>query len=64
MSVFASRLYKSEGVTPEITAVYEYISSLVGPDCAGDKELTFLVLRVRSQLCICSVFVFVFHGNI
>lgn len=49
MSVFSSRLYKSEGVTPEITAVYNYIASLLGADCAGDKDLTFLTLRVGNM---------------
>ena len=50
MFTFVSRLYNSDGVTPEVTAVYEFMTSLLGPDCAGDKELTFLALRVRSQL--------------
>lgn len=41
------RLYQAEGkVTPEIAAVYEFMASIVGADCAGDKELTFLALRV------------------
>ncbi|KAG7239697.1 hypothetical protein INR49_028633 [Caranx melampygus] len=44
------KLHAREGVTPEITAVSEYMSSLLGADCAGDKELTFLTLRVRSNL--------------
>lgn len=43
---FVIRLYKAEGVTPEITAVSEFMASLLGADCAGEKELTFLALRV------------------
>lgn len=50
MSIFVIRLHAREGVTPEITAVSEYMSSLLGVDCAGDKELTFLTLRVGTQL--------------
>ncbi|XP_069573252.1 apolipoprotein B-100-like [Brachyistius frenatus] len=44
------RLYKAEGLTPEITAVYEFMSSLLGADCAGEKELTFLTLRVIGNM--------------
>ncbi|XP_030577076.1 apolipoprotein B-100-like [Archocentrus centrarchus] len=50
LSNAARKLYKSEGVTPEITAVYEYIASLLGADCAGEKELTFLILRVVGNM--------------
>ncbi|MEQ2164102.1 hypothetical protein GOODEAATRI_003098 [Goodea atripinnis] len=50
LSNAARRLYKAEGVTPEITAVNEYMASLLRADCAGEKELTFLTLRVRSDL--------------
>uniref|UniRef100_A0A3Q2C9I7 Vitellogenin domain-containing protein n=1 Tax=Cyprinodon variegatus TaxID=28743 RepID=A0A3Q2C9I7_CYPVA len=50
LSNAARRLYKSEGVTPEITAVYEYMSSLLGADCAGEKELTFMTLRVVGNM--------------
>lgn len=41
-----SRLFKSEGVTPEINDVYEFVTSILGADCPGEKELTFLTLRV------------------
>nr|XP_015802908.2 apolipoprotein B-100 [Nothobranchius furzeri] len=44
------RLYRFEGVTPEITAVYEFMASLLGTDCAGEKELTFLTLRVVGNM--------------
>ncbi|XP_039980964.1 apolipoprotein B-100-like [Xiphias gladius] len=44
------KLYQSEGVTPEITAVSEFIASLLGTDCAGEKELTFLTLRVVGNM--------------
>lgn len=50
MSNFVSRLYRIEGVTPEISAVSEFMSSLLGADCAGDKDLTFLTLRVCTHL--------------
>uniref|UniRef100_A0AAX7VP99 Vitellogenin domain-containing protein n=1 Tax=Astatotilapia calliptera TaxID=8154 RepID=A0AAX7VP99_ASTCA len=50
LSNAARKLYKSEGVTPEITAVYNYIASLLGADCAGDKDLTFLTLRVVGNM--------------
>ncbi|XP_012724535.2 apolipoprotein B-100 isoform X1 [Fundulus heteroclitus] len=50
LSNAARRLYKSEGVTPEITAVYEYMASLLGADCAGEKDLTFLTLRVVGNM--------------
>lgn len=49
MSTFVIRLHAREGVTPEITAVSEFMASLLGADCAGDKELTFLTLRVGTQ---------------
>lgn len=44
-----ARLYQVKGATPEITAVSEFISSLLATDCAGDKDLTFLTLRVGIQ---------------
>lgn len=50
MSILVSRLYQAEGITPEITAVYEYMATLLGADCAGDKDLTFMALRVSNQL--------------
>lgn len=50
MSNFVIRLHHAEGVTPEITAVSEYMTSLLGADCAGEKDLTFLTLRVGNQL--------------
>lgn len=50
MSNNVTRLYQAEGVTPEITAVSELMASLLGADCAGDKDLIFLTLRVGNQL--------------
>ncbi|XP_056219329.1 apolipoprotein B-100-like [Seriola aureovittata] len=44
------KLYQREGVTPEISAVSEYMASLLGADCAGDKDLTFLTLRVVGNM--------------
>lgn len=49
MSFFVTRLFQTEGVTPEIVAVSEFIASILGEDCAGDKDLTFLTLRVGVQ---------------
>lgn len=56
-----TRLYQAKGITPEITAVSDFISSLLATDCAGEKDLTFLTLRVGVQprkfryLCKCIV---------
>ncbi|KAL0965050.1 hypothetical protein UPYG_G00276120 [Umbra pygmaea] len=45
------KLYQAEGkVTPEIAAVAEYLASLLGADCAGEKDLTFLILRVVGNI--------------
>ncbi|XP_037606933.1 apolipoprotein B-100-like [Sebastes umbrosus] len=44
------KLHHAEGVTPEITAVSEYMTSLLGADCAGEKDLTFLTLRVVGNM--------------
>ncbi|KAM9798131.1 apolipoprotein B-100-like [Neosynchiropus ocellatus] len=45
------KLYAEEKkVTPEITAVYEFMASLLGADCSGDKDLTFLALRVVGNM--------------
>uniref|UniRef100_A0A8C7F9V4 Vitellogenin domain-containing protein n=1 Tax=Oncorhynchus kisutch TaxID=8019 RepID=A0A8C7F9V4_ONCKI len=37
-------------VTPEIAAVSEFLVSLLGADCAGEKELTFLTLRIIGNI--------------
>ncbi|XP_028253196.1 apolipoprotein B-100-like [Parambassis ranga] len=50
LSNAARKLYKAEGVTPEITAVYEYLASILGADCAGEKDLMFLTLRVIGNM--------------
>ncbi|XP_026174369.1 apolipoprotein B-100-like [Mastacembelus armatus] len=44
------KLHKAEGVTPEIIAVSEFMASLLGTDCAGEKEMTFLTLRVVGNM--------------
>jgi len=45
------KLYQAEGkVTPEIADVYEFMTSILGADCDGDKELTFLTLRVIGNM--------------
>uniref|UniRef100_A0A3B3BIT0 Vitellogenin domain-containing protein n=1 Tax=Oryzias melastigma TaxID=30732 RepID=A0A3B3BIT0_ORYME len=38
------------GVTPEISDVYEFMTSLLGGDCAGEKDLTFLTLRIIGNM--------------
>ncbi|XP_041832055.1 apolipoprotein B-100-like [Melanotaenia boesemani] len=50
LSHVARRLYISEGITPEITAVSTFMASLLGEDCSGEKELTFLTLRVIGNM--------------
>lgn len=50
VSFFVTRLFQTEGVTPEIIAVSEFIASILGEDCAGEKDLTFLTLRVSVHL--------------
>lgn len=44
-----TRVYQVKRITPEITAVSELISSFLATDCAGDKDLTFLTLRVGTS---------------
>ncbi|CAB1340530.1 unnamed protein product [Coregonus sp. 'balchen'] len=45
------KLYQAEGkVTPEITAVSEFLASLLGAECTGEKDLTFLTLRVVGNI--------------
>ncbi|XP_053300638.1 apolipoprotein B-100 [Pleuronectes platessa] len=50
LSNVARKLHQREGVTPEIVAVSEFLASLLGPDCSGEKELTFLTLRVVGNM--------------
>ncbi|XP_051908802.1 apolipoprotein B-100-like isoform X2 [Hippocampus zosterae] len=51
LSHVVRRLYQAEGkVTPEITAVSDFTASLLGPDCSGEKDLTFLTLRVVGNI--------------
>lgn len=59
MSKYVTRLYQAEGVTPEITAVFNFMASLLGADCAGDKDLTFLTLRVGNK----ALTVYLFNTN-
>uniref|UniRef100_A0AAY4CBI6 Vitellogenin domain-containing protein n=1 Tax=Denticeps clupeoides TaxID=299321 RepID=A0AAY4CBI6_9TELE len=37
-------------VTPEIIAVYDFMASIIGSDCAGDKDLIYLTLRVIANM--------------
>uniref|UniRef100_A0A667XTU7 Vitellogenin domain-containing protein n=1 Tax=Myripristis murdjan TaxID=586833 RepID=A0A667XTU7_9TELE len=39
-----------EHVTPEITAVSQFMVSILGEDCAGEKELTYMALRVVGNM--------------
>ncbi|XP_062324139.1 apolipoprotein B-100-like isoform X1 [Osmerus eperlanus] len=51
LSNVVRKLYQAKGnVTPEITAVSEFMASILGSDCAGEKELTFLTLRVVGNM--------------
>ncbi|XP_030627114.1 apolipoprotein B-100 [Chanos chanos] len=51
LSNVVRRLYQAEGkVTPEIASVNEFIASILGADCAGEKEQTFLTLRVLGNM--------------
>ncbi|KAK9531434.1 hypothetical protein VZT92_010860 [Zoarces viviparus] len=44
------KLYVAGGLTPEITAVSKFMLSLLGADCPGEKEITFLTLRVVGNM--------------
>ncbi|XP_072558800.1 apolipoprotein B-100-like [Paramormyrops kingsleyae] len=45
------KFYQSEPkVTPEITAVSEFMASQLGSDCSGDKDQIFLTLRVLGNM--------------
>uniref|UniRef100_A0A3B5BN20 Vitellogenin domain-containing protein n=1 Tax=Stegastes partitus TaxID=144197 RepID=A0A3B5BN20_9TELE len=46
----AARNHILEKQNPSITAVYEFMASLVGADCAGEKDMTFLALRVIGNM--------------
>ncbi|XP_020795614.2 LOW QUALITY PROTEIN: apolipoprotein B-100-like [Boleophthalmus pectinirostris] len=47
----AMKLARAEGSSvPEVTAVSEFFMSILGADCSGDKELTFLTLRVVGNM--------------
>ncbi|KAG7508735.1 apolipoprotein B-100-like [Solea senegalensis] len=50
LSIAVKKLYSEEGLTPEITAVSEFVTSLLGADCAGEKDLTYLTLRVIGNM--------------
>uniref|UniRef100_A0A3B4AT09 Vitellogenin domain-containing protein n=1 Tax=Periophthalmus magnuspinnatus TaxID=409849 RepID=A0A3B4AT09_9GOBI len=47
----AVKLATAEGYeVPEVAAVSEFFMSILGADCSGDKELTFLTLRVIGNM--------------
>ncbi|XP_037101237.1 apolipoprotein B-100-like isoform X1 [Syngnathus acus] len=51
LSNAVKKLYQAEEkVTPEITAASDFMASLLGPDCSGEKDLTFLTLRVVGNI--------------
>ncbi|XP_051511043.1 apolipoprotein B-100-like [Myxocyprinus asiaticus] len=51
LSNVVRRHFQAEGqLTSEILEVYKFITSFLGADCAGDKELTFLTLRVVGNM--------------
>ncbi|KAA0708904.1 Apolipoprotein B-100 [Triplophysa tibetana] len=51
LSNVVRRHFQAEGqLTPEILDVYNFISSILGADCAGEKELTFMTIRVVGNM--------------
>ncbi|ROJ39902.1 Apolipoprotein B-100, partial [Anabarilius grahami] len=45
------RHFQTEGqLTSEILEVYNFITSILGADCAGEKDLTYLTLRVIGNM--------------
>ncbi|XP_062407569.1 apolipoprotein B-100-like [Sardina pilchardus] len=51
LSHVTKRQFVAEGkITPEIVAVSEFIATILGGDCAGDKDATFLALRVIGDM--------------
>ncbi|KAJ8274954.1 hypothetical protein COCON_G00095790 [Conger conger] len=51
LSKIVKRFYQAEGkVTPEIIDVAQFMASLLGNECAGDKEQIFLALRVVGNM--------------
>ncbi|XP_041951597.1 apolipoprotein B-100-like [Alosa sapidissima] len=51
LSHVAMRQFVAEGkITPEIVAVSEFVASILGADCAGEKDVTFLTLRAIGNM--------------
>ncbi|XP_028838814.1 apolipoprotein B-100-like [Denticeps clupeoides] len=51
LSNVVRKFYEDERkVTPEIIAVYDFMASIIGSDCAGDKDLIYLTLRVIANM--------------
>jgi hypothetical protein len=46
LPVVSRQFQADQQVTPAITAVAEFIASLLSSDCPGEKDLTYLTLRV------------------
>ncbi|RXN25662.1 Apolipoprotein B-100-like protein [Labeo rohita] len=51
LSNVVRRHFQAEGqLTSEILEVYNFITSILGADCAGEKDLTYLTLRVIGNM--------------
>lgn len=51
LSNVVRKLYQNKAkITPELADVAEFVTSILGADCAGEKELTFLTLRVVGNM--------------
>ncbi|CAL8315646.1 unnamed protein product [Lota lota] len=49
-NVVRKQFQTDQQVTPAITAVAEFMMSLLGSDCPGEKDLTYLALRVVGNM--------------
>ncbi|CAL8392229.1 unnamed protein product [Arctogadus glacialis] len=49
-NVVRKQFQADQQVTPAITAVAEFIASLLSSDCPGEKDLTYLTLRVVGNM--------------
>ncbi|XP_073708815.1 apolipoprotein B-100-like [Garra rufa] len=51
LSNVVRRHFQAEGqLTSEILEVYNFITSILGADCAGEKDLTYMTLRVIGNM--------------
>ncbi|KAG7270489.1 hypothetical protein CRUP_032785, partial [Coryphaenoides rupestris] len=49
-NVVRKQFQANHQVTPDITAVAKFMTSLLGSDCPGEKDITFLALRVVGNM--------------